>query len=255
MRVRRAVEALAPGQREAVLAFYWQGLTHAETAMELEISPGAVKARLHQARAVLAPRLTACVQFEKEVPTMAGTAETTWVDVEVVEVRRSDRDEPIGRPHAVVLQEREGTRRLPIYVGAPEAVALACTLEAVEMPRPMTYQLATSLVVAAGSRVTEVRIAALAASTFYAVVVIDGVEGHAEVDARPSDALNLALVAGSPIRVDAAVLDNPEASRHTDWEQFPTRSPDLVDEVRERQGALLALLAEQQSAEGETPRS
>ena len=56
-RVRRALAVLAPGQREAVLAFYWQGLTHAEAAAELGINPGAVKARLHQARAASAPTL------------------------------------------------------------------------------------------------------------------------------------------------------------------------------------------------------
>lgn len=243
-RVRRAVEVLAPGQREAVLAFYWQGLTHAEAAAELGTSPGAVKARLHQARAALAPKLASCRPFEKEVLTMTSTAEADWVEVEVTEVRRAEGDETARRVHAVVLTERVGARRLPIYTGPAEAVALAYTLEAVEAPRPMTYQLAAGLVSAAGSQVEEVRITRLAESTFYAVVLVDGPAGRAEVDARPSDALNLALVCGAPIRVDAALLDDPEVTGRTAWEQFTTRESELVAEVEESRRELLASLAE-----------
>jgi RNA polymerase sigma-70 factor (ECF subfamily) len=56
--VKQAVAELAPGQREAVLLFYWKGLTQAEVAAELGISLGAAKARMHQARAALAPKLS-----------------------------------------------------------------------------------------------------------------------------------------------------------------------------------------------------
>jgi RNA polymerase sigma factor (sigma-70 family) len=233
-RVNRAIETLAPGQREAVLAFYWQGLTHAEAAIELGIKPNAVKARLHQARAALAPRLPPYLRPEREVHSMAGTPESVWVEMNVIEVRRSDGDDPTRRTHAVVLAEREGSRRLPIVIGPAEAVALACTLESLVMPRPMTYQLTANLVKASGSRLSDVRITRLTESTFYAIVTVDGTAGRAEVDSRPSDALNLALVCGVPIRVDAALLDNSEATRRTRWQQFPTSAPELAAEVRER---------------------
>jgi len=234
-RVQRAVAALAPGQREAVLAFYWQGLSHAEAAAELGVKPNAVKARLHQARAALAAHLAPYVQPTKEVPSMARTPDPTWVDMAVAEVRRSGGDDPTRRTYAVVLAESGGSRRLPIWVGPAEAVALACNLESLEMPRPMTYQFAANLVAAGGSRLSEVRISRLAESVFYATVVIDGTAGSAEIDARPSDAMNLAIVCGAPIRVDAALLDNPEATRHTRWEEYPTRASELVAEVRELQ--------------------
>ena len=134
----------------------------------------------------------------------------------MIEVCRSEGpDEPLRRPHIVVLQERNGTRRVPIYTGSAEAIGLACSLDAVEMPRPMTYQLAANLLAAGGSRLTEVRITRLVEGVFYAVVVIEAPAGVVEVDARPSDALNLALVAGAPVRVDAAVLSNPEVDCHT----------------------------------------
>ena len=80
---------------------------------------------------------------------------------------------------------------------------------ATEMPRPKTYQLAANLLSAAGSRLAEVRITALAESVFYAVAVVEGPGGAVEVDARPSDAINLAVVSGVPVRVDAAILNDP----------------------------------------------
>lgn len=254
-RVRAAVATLAPGQRAAVLAFYWQGLTYAESALELGITVAAVKSRLHQARGALAPRLASCVESscieqssveeQKEVPAMSAAAESAWVDAEVIEVRRSDGpDEPLRRPHVVVVQERGGSRRLPIYVGSAEAIALACSLEAVEMPRPMTYQLIANLLTATGSRLTEVRITRLVECVFYAVVVVQTPEGVVEVDARPSDALNLAVLSAVPVRVDAAMLSDPDVTRHSEWERFPARMPDLAAEERRHRDELSARLTQ-----------
>jgi len=111
----------------------------------------------------------------------------------------------------MVLQERDGQRRLPIWIGPAEATALALSLEAQETPRPLTYQLAERLLAAAGSRVAEVRVTRLADPVCYAMVVIDGPGGRHEVDARPSDAVNLALVTGAPVRVSRTLLDDINA--------------------------------------------
>ena len=248
-RVRGAVAALASGQRAAVLAFYWQGLSHAEAALEHGITPGAVKARLHQARAALAPRLSPSIDICEEVRTMASTDESTWIEVDIIEVRRSEGGDPLRRTHAVVIQERGGTRRLPIYTGEPEAIALACRVESAEMPRPMTYRLAANLLAATQSQVTDVRITELAKSTFYASVVVHTPTGPTEVDARPSDALNLAVVSDAPIHVAARLLDDPAATRHTAWQQFPTHSPALAEEVRDRHAELLAHLTQEHQEE------
>jgi hypothetical protein len=95
---------------------------------------------------------------------MPPEAGPDWVEAEVIEVCRPDRpDHPLLRPHVVVLRERSGTRRLPMYTGSAEAIALACCLDAGEMPGPRIYQLAANLLAAAGSRITEVRITRLAA--------------------------------------------------------------------------------------------
>ena len=132
---------------------------------------------------------------------MPSEAGPDWVEAEVIEVCRPDGpDHPLLRPHVVVLRERDGTRRLPMYTGSAQAIALACSLDAEEMPRPKAYQLAADLLGATASRLAEVRITALAEGVFHAVAVVEGPGGAVEVDARPSDAINLAVLAGVPIR-------------------------------------------------------
>lgn len=232
-RVRQAIAALAPGQRAVVLLFYLQGLTQREVAAELGISIGAVKARLHQARAVLAPRL---IDETEEVPAMTTSDTTTpaWVDVSVSEVRRAAHDDPTRRVHVVILQETGGARRqLPIWTGEFEAVALAGSLENAEMPRPMTYQFTAALLDAGSTSVQEVRITQLTEGVFYAVVVAANREGRHEVDARPSDALNLAAIVGAPIRIAGPILDG-NATHDVDWAKYPISSTELVAEARER---------------------
>lgn len=98
-----------------------------------------------------------------------------WADVSVAEIRGTD--ENTGRrKYVMTLQERGGERRVPMWIGPAEATALALALESVEPSRPLTYQLAASLVAAAGARVTEVRIT-LQAPVFHAAVLVQSPAG------------------------------------------------------------------------------
>jgi RNA polymerase sigma factor (sigma-70 family) len=240
--VRAAVAQLADGQRDAVLLFYLQGLTHCEVAAELAISVGAVKARLHQARAALTPALVPLIAGPQrpaartKEPVMTTTAGSpAWAEVSVTDIRCSAETDPLSRTHVIVLDERDGRRRLPIWVGPAEATVLALSLQAVETPRPLTYQMAAGLLAACDSRVREVRITGLTGTVFYAVVVVDGPAGQREVDSRPSDAINLALVTGAPILADGAMLDDPRASRRSEeWQALPSGTAALAAEATER---------------------
>src|SRR5207244_4206971 len=107
----------------------------------------------------------------------------------------------------ILLEQLDGSRTLPIWIGPAEGEALAFALEKAGTPRPMTYGFIASLLDAAGVRLREVVVSRLTGDTYYAEVVIEGASGSARVDARPSDAINLALVAGAPIRVARAVFD------------------------------------------------
>lgn len=192
-RVREAIAALPAGQRDAVTLFYLAGLSQAEVAEHLGTAVGAVKTRLHKARASLHERLSDIQKEPTPVPT---------VPMRIADVRDTGRDEILSS-HVIFLEEENGRRRLPIWVGAAEATTLALRLRDVLLPRPGTYELAGDLLRAAGTHLSEVRIVALTESIFYAEAVLgDGTT----VDARPSDALNLALVLGVPVLVDETVL-------------------------------------------------
>jgi RNA polymerase sigma factor (sigma-70 family) len=239
-RVRAAIDELADGQREAVLLFYLQGLSHLEVAGELGISRGAVKARLHQARAALAPRLAPMID-DREEHVMTATGPVEWVDAEVSEIRRTQADDPAQRNHIMILSERRGDRTLPIWIGPAEATALALTLASAEMPRPFTYKLAAALLAAAGSDITEVRITKLVAPVFYASVLVASPAGPQEVDARPSDAVNLALVANAPIKIDGELFSHePPAGRAQQVLSSAVATADLAAEAQEVMRAPLA---------------
>lgn len=156
-----------------------------------------------------------------------------WADVFVADIRRNQTDEIANQRHVMVLAEQDGDRRLPIWIGPAEATALALSLEAQETPRPLTYQMAGRLLEASGGRITEVRITRLTDATYYAAIMIDGPAGRQEVDARPSDAVNLALVTGSAIRADSALLDGPGAAGRPDWGDYPVGTTELARQAAE----------------------
>jgi RNA polymerase sigma factor (sigma-70 family) len=230
-RVHRAIAALPDGQRQAVLLFYLQGLSHREVAADLHISVGAVKSRLHQARAALAPALAPITDLP-EVTTVTTTEEPDWTDATVTEIRRGQGRDPGKHWHIMMLHERGGERRLPVSIGPAEAAALALVLESAETPRPPTHRLALSLVEAAGARIEEVRITRLLDAVFYACAIVRGPGGPREVDARPSDAVVLALASGAPIRVDSRLFDPAATAEHLkDSLAYPVATADLAAET------------------------
>lgn len=251
-RVRRAIAHLAPAQRETVLLFYLQGLTHREVATELGISINAVKARLHQARRALRPQLEALHDPGRN-PMTTATNDQVWVEAHIDEIRRDDRQPvaegtqrpPGGQPHVVVLKPVTGTWELPLWIGLTEALALVHAMESIETPRPMTYQLAVSLVDALGGRLREVRLTSLTAGTFFAQLVLDAGGEELQVDARPSDALNLALITGAPIYVAASLINDAAAFAQHEWRGYTTTTSDIAAEARDNQQRWAAWLQTQ----------
>jgi RNA polymerase sigma-70 factor (ECF subfamily) len=207
-RVRRAVGRLPAGQRAAVVLFYLVGMAHREVAAALGIGVGAVKTRLHKGRAALREELAA---WEGEDDVTATTT-TGPVAMRVTEVRRQAGAGDRPDKTVILLQEAAGERRLGIWVGGFEGLQVAFALEGTELPRPMAYQFMTSLLEATGGRLAEARVTRLDDGTFYGVAVVEGPAGTREVDARPSDILNLALLTAAPIRVDPSVLTEASES-------------------------------------------
>jgi hypothetical protein len=203
--VASALEALPRQEREAVLLSY-AGLTSPEVAALVGELPGTVRVRLHRARGRLRARLgTLAPQTRKE----EKMVEVVVHDV-VARMAAENGGEPqiVGDTRIVLLQEKDGERVLPIWIGRPEGDALALELGGEATPRPMTADLMAKLLEAAGARVESVEINSLREETFYGTIVLVTAGGKQEVDARPSDALNLAARVKSPILVDEAVMEH-----------------------------------------------
>jgi bifunctional DNase/RNase len=116
----------------------------------------------------------------------------------------------------VVLEEVAGDRQLAVAIGQAEAFSLAAGLGGIAWRRPMTYQFVGALVQALGGRVLTVRIDRVVEETYIATVELEGPHGLQSVDARPSDALNLAALVQPPISVAPEVLQEAEARRAGD---------------------------------------
>jgi len=116
--------------------------------------------------------------------------------------------DPITNMPIIVLREVEGQRVLPIWVGVFEANAIALQVENVQTPRPMTHDLLKTVIDQLGGRVERIVVCELKENTFYATLHVLSAKGLLEVDARPSDAIALALRSGARIFVDEAVIQN-----------------------------------------------
>ena len=118
--------------------------------------------------------------------------------------------EGVGFDHlkqtVVVLKDWDGHKILPIWIGANEAKAIAWELEGVQSPRPGTHDLLLTCIRQARGRVMRVVINDLQDATFYATIDIDMPDGIHHMDARPSDAIALAVRAKCPVFVDGGAL-------------------------------------------------
>ena len=132
--------------------------------------------------------------------------------------------DPQSESPIVVLREMGESLYLPIWIGAFEANAIALALESVRLKRPMTHDLLRSTVEELGATLQRIEIHALLDGTYFARLVVHQAYGETvEIDARPSDAIALALRARAPIWVARAVLDHAIAS---------ARATELSDEKR-----------------------
>jgi hypothetical protein len=127
--------------------------------------------------------------------------------------------DPLTNMPIVVLRDLEGQRILPIWIGVSEANAIALQIENVQTPRPMTHDLLKSVIDDLSAVVERVVVCALRENTFFAAIHLRAPGGAVTVDARPSDAIALALRTGSKIFVDEAVI---QGARSVELKTEPT---------------------------------
>src|SRR5512139_4000935 len=100
---------------------------------------------------------------------------------------------PPYQGYVVILREKDGERWLPIFIGAAEAQAISLLLQDLHYSRPLTFDLFHNLIKAASGQVQRIAVTELKDNTFYALVDLKTHQGFQQIDARPSDAIALAL--------------------------------------------------------------
>jgi len=116
--------------------------------------------------------------------------------------------DPITNMPIVILRDKDGHRVLPIWVGVFEANAIALQIENVTTPRPMTHDLLKNVIADLRARIEKIVVSDLKENTFFALIYLSVGGEIMAIDARPSDAIALALRARAPIFVEERVIDH-----------------------------------------------
>jgi RNA polymerase sigma factor (sigma-70 family) len=201
-----AVNALSPGDRDIILLFYYAQLSLLEIVKMMNLPAGTVKVRLHRAR----QRLKAVLEerYPEMLPQAKRRKKMVKVTIaDVIKVEKKDGQEQATENCIIVLHDEAGKRLMPIWIGAFEAESIAAGLGDLATPRPMTHNFYSGLLQSIDARVEEVRVVSLKKGTFYAIVRMRCGKKTNEIDARPSDAIALAVLNDSPIFVDEGVLE------------------------------------------------
>jgi bifunctional DNase/RNase len=138
---------------------------------------------------------------------------------------------PSNQP-IVLLREKDGSRYLPIWIGANEATAIAIALEGIQPPRPLTHDLMRSVIDAVGALAVRVVITEMRDSVFYADLALEVSGKEIQISSRPSDAIALAVRTGTPVFTISGVLE--EAGVHfeeDDEEEEVARFREFLEEV------------------------
>ena len=140
--------------------------------------------------------------------------------------------DPVSNSPIVVLKDDDEKFFLPIWVGIFEANAIALQLENITTPRPMTHDLLRNMIAELNARVLRIVINDLRDSTFFAQIRLAiGSERTLEVDARPSDAIALALRTEAPIFVAQSVLDQAQTISPDEAESSEEKSQKWFEEL------------------------
>ena len=129
----------------------------------------------------------------------------------------------------LLLEEVGGERVLPIFVGAPEATAIAYALQSVTTPRPMSHDLLGNVIAALGAQLFAVEITELVDNTYFANLRLLRERTEINVSARPSDAVALALRVGSPILVSDQLMNEQGKVMHLDVSDEIDEVDDIIE--------------------------
>lgn len=133
----------------------------------------------------------------------------------------------------VILQEVDGERYLPIWIGSFEAQAIANEIQGKKFPRPLTHDLLNSMITSLKATVSRILIGDLKEKTFFASIILKRDEEVISLDARPSDSIALAVRSGAPIFVAERILEGEGGVRPAGLEAEPSEE-ERAEELRRR---------------------
>jgi len=119
--------------------------------------------------------------------------------------------DPFTNVPIVILKDMEEKNTLPVWIGVLEASAIASELEKIQFSRPMTHDLLREILKSLGAAIEKVEIVDLRDNVYYALIQMTTKDGGFTIDARPSDAIAIALRAGAPIFVEAKVVEKSKS--------------------------------------------
>jgi len=142
---------------------------------------------------------------------------------------------PPSKGYAILLKEAIGERFLPVIVGSFEAQSIALALEEVQMPRPMTHDLFCTFLEDLSVEVSEVVISELLEGTFYSKINLISQIGTTDIDARPSDAIAIALRVGAPIYASESVMEEASVREVVEQPASPITAASPQDDAAVQQ--------------------
>ena len=152
------------------------------------------------------------------------------IEMELVGVRV---ELPSSAPIVLLRETTAHGRLLPIFIGGPEATAIALAMDDVETPRPMTHDLFKSVLDVLAVTVEAVMVTDLQDKTFFAELQLGGSDGQRTVSSRPSDAIALAVRTGTPIYVSEQVLSKAGYTVAEDGESDGVDDEQVLEDFRD----------------------
>ncbi|MBA3579898.1 MAG: bifunctional nuclease family protein [Gemmatimonadaceae bacterium] len=131
--------------------------------------------------------------------------------------------------YVVILQEKGGSRLLPIWIGQPEAESIVIEMNGIKRERPLTHDLCKNIIVGMGGTLRRVQITKVQNRTFFAELHVAMPNGMVQVDARPSDSIAIALRFAAPIFAQASLLTAMLVDEAEEGEEleFPGAQPEV----------------------------
>ena len=142
--------------------------------------------------------------------------------------------------YVVILQEKAGSRLLPIWIGQPEAEAIVMQMNNVKRERPLTHDLCKNLIVGLGGSLRRVQITKVQHRTYFAELHLAGRGGEVQIDARPSDSIAVALRLQAPIFVQDSLLTSPGEEAEDAGDESGYKSPPAAPSAEASSDALSA---------------